>query len=69
MKTETIHETYTRTLCINCKNRNTDLCEIRKDIEGTLKCRYYEKDKNTEGYKKFKGITAKQNKPIIRNII
>ena len=63
---ETIYETYTRTLCINCKNRNLNLCEIRKRIDGTLKCCYYQKDKHIEGYKKFEGRLANQGKPIMR---
>lgn len=63
---ETIYETYTRTLCKNCKNRNADLCNIRRSIKGTLKCIYYEKDKQHEGYKQFKGRTANQEKPIMR---
>ena len=70
MKTkETIHETYIRTLCSNCKNRKLNLCEIRKDINGTLKCCYYDKDKNIEGYRKQLRITAKQQKPIMKNIL
>ena len=28
--------------CINCKNKNTDKCNIKKDIDGNLKCVYYE---------------------------
>lgn len=63
---ETIYETYVRTLCSNCKNREKNLCEIRKDIKGTLKCVYYEKDKDIEGYKKTEIVTAKQQKPIMR---
>lgn len=66
MKTETIYETYTRTLCSNCKNRITNLCEIRKDINGTLKCCYYIKDKDIAGYKKEERVIAKQQKPIMR---
>jgi len=70
MKTkETIYETYIRTLCSNCKNRNTDMCEIRKDINGTLKCCYYVKDKHTQGYKKPLTTTANQHKPIMKNIL
>lgn len=63
---KTTYETYTIKLCINCKNRESNLCEIRKDINGTLKCVYYEKDKEIEGYKQFKGRLANQNKPIMR---
>ena len=63
---ETIYETYIRTLCSNCKNRQTNLCEIRKDIKGTLKCCYYIKDKDTEGYKREEIVTAKRKKPIMK---
>lgn len=63
---ETIYETYTRTLCSNCKNRKTNLCEIRKDINGTLKCCYYIKDKDVEGYKKAETITAKRQKALMK---
>ena len=63
---ETIYETYIRILCSNCKNRELNLCEIRKDIKGTLKCVYYTKDKQIEGYKKFEGRLANQEKPIMR---
>ena len=66
---ETIYETYTRTVCSNCKNRNLNLCNIRKNIKGNLKCVYYEKDKEMSGYKRFKGTTAKQNKPIMRQLV
>jgi len=69
MKTETIYETYTRQICSNCENRKADLCNIRKGIKGTLKCVYYKKDKQQEGYKKFKGRTANQGKPIMKNIL
>lgn len=63
---ETIHETYTRILCSNCKNRYKCQEELRKDIKGTLKCCYYIKDKQTQGYRKFEGRLANQNKPIMR---
>lgn len=66
---ETIYGTYTRQICSNCKNRNTNLCEVITDIDGTLKCAYYIKEKNIEGYKKFKGTTAKQEKPIMKQIV
>lgn len=66
MEMETIYETYIRTLCSNCKNKESNLCEIRKDINGTLKCCYYLKDKHIQGYKKEETITAKKGKPIMR---
>lgn len=66
---ETIYETYKRTLCSNCKNRKLDLCEIRKDINGTLKCVYYAKDKQIEGYKKPLVRLASQGKPLMKNIL
>lgn len=63
---ETIYQTYTRALCSNCKNKELDLCEIRRDIKGTLKCCYYVKDKDIQGYKKFEGRLANQGKPTMR---
>ena len=63
---ETIYETYVRTLCSNCKNRKLDLCEIRRDIQGTLKCNYYIKDKEIEGYNKKLCRLAEQEKPIMK---
>ena len=63
---ESIYETYTRTLCSNCKNRKTNLCEIRKDIKGTIKCCYYIKDKDIEGYKKPLIRLAVQEKPLMK---
>lgn len=63
---KTTYETYAIKLCTNCKNRRLNLCEIRKDINGTLKCVYYKKDKEIEGYKQFKGRLANQEKPIMR---
>ncbi len=63
---ESIYETYTKTLCINCKNRKLDLCNIRRNVKGNLQCCYYEKDKNIEGYKQQLCITAKQKKPIMK---
>lgn len=38
---------YEKEICINCKNKNTNLCEIRYTTYGTTieaKCIYYEKD-------------------------
>ena len=63
---ESIYETYIRTLCSNCKNRKLNLCEIRKDMNGTLKCCYYIKDKNVQGYKQHLIRTAKQEKPLMK---
>lgn len=42
---ESIWDTYKRELCSRCKNRKTDLCEIRRCIDGTYKCIYYERGK------------------------
>lgn len=66
---ENIYETYVRTICSNCKNRPTNLCEIKKDMNGTAKCNYFEKEKEFEGYKEFKGRLAEQSKPLMKGII
>lgn len=63
---ETIYETYIRQICSNCKNRKENLCDIRRDIRGTLRCVYYEKNRQQEGYKQFKGRMANQGKPIMK---
>ena len=31
-------QNYIKRNCINCKNKNTDLCEIRRNIDGNLQC-------------------------------
>lgn len=54
MKTETIYETYIRQMCSNCKNRNADLRNIRRNVKGTLKCIYYEKKSNTKAISNLK---------------
>ena len=51
---ETIYETYKRTLCNNCKNRKSDICEIRRDIKGNMKCINYIKEKNKKATNSFK---------------
>lgn len=65
---ETIYETYIRTLCNNCKNRELNLCNITKDIKGTLRCVYYEKEKQYRGFQQFQGRTANQEKPIMKRL-
>lgn len=66
---ENIYETYVRTVCVHCKNRTTNLCEIKKDLNGNAKCTYYEKNKEFEGYKEFKGRIAEQSKPLMKGIV
>ena len=31
-------QNYIKINCINCKNKRTDLCEIRRNIDGNLQC-------------------------------
>lgn len=66
MEKETIYEAFINKLCSNCANRNKNLCEIRRKIDNTLSCEYYEKDKPVKGYKKeikpfnhFRGETTR----------
>ena len=70
MTNEERFEKYIETECSNCKNRTTDLCDIRISIDsdGTIftKCAYYEKENEPEGYKKKLIRFAKQNKPLMK---
>lgn len=63
---ETIYETYTRTICSNCANRNNCSEELRMKIDNTIKCDNYIQEKQKRGYKKQLIRLAKQNKPIMR---
>lgn len=40
------HEFIEKT-CSKCKNNNTTLCHITKDIEGNIKCVNYKVEQNT----------------------
>jgi hypothetical protein len=31
-------QNYIKINCINCKNKDTDMCEIRRNIDGNLQC-------------------------------
>lgn len=42
MNKETIYETYVRTVCSICKNKECCQEELRKRIDGSIKCRNYE---------------------------
>lgn len=33
---------FKRKVCFNCKNKDTDLCSIRRNIEGNLQCAFKE---------------------------
>ncbi len=48
MKTkESIYETYSRTVCSNCKNKEQCNEELRIKLDNTIKCERYERiDKN-----------------------
>lgn len=65
------YETYVENLCKNCKNKDTDLCDIRKTYKGTVRCVYYERENKQEGYKNQikMTITAKRNKPIMEGLV
>ena len=44
---QTIYERYVKEICPKCKNRETNLCEIRKtNIDGieNIRCCYYENE-------------------------
>lgn len=63
-----VFEVYRDNLCKNCKNKTSNLCEIRQLIDGTVKCIYYEREEKLKGYreKKRMTVTAKRNKPIMK---
>ncbi len=65
-----IFEVYRDNLCKNCKNKTSDLCEIKRLIDGTVKCMYYEREGRHQGYKEKKRmtVTARRNKAIMKGI-
>lgn len=65
---ENIYETYARTVCANCKNKKECQEELRRRIDGSIKCDKYERENKNEGYKKQKQITAKRNKSLMKGI-
>lgn len=42
------YERFIEEICINCKNKEKKDCEIRKKIDGTLYCDFYERIKKKE---------------------
>lgn len=69
MKLDKLYKKYIETQCVNCKNKKTDLCEIRiTQIDKTIytKCVYYEKDKDLSKPKRILWRTARQNKPLMK---
>lgn len=61
-----IFEIYAKEICANCKNRKECQEELRKRIDGSIKCDHYERENKNESYKKQKQITAKRNKSLTR---
>lgn len=39
-------ECFKNTICIKCKNKNKQECELHQDIKGNLKCLYEEEEKD-----------------------
>jgi len=69
MSNEERYKKYLEEHCKNCKNKKTELCDIRISAIDNIvrtKCINYIKEKEREGYKKFKGRIASQEKPIMR---
>lgn len=52
----TSFEEYKEKKCENCVNKDTDLCHIKRIIDGSVNCVYYkyteEKEANNELYKR-----------------
>lgn len=61
----TIYKAYKKYICVNCKNKHEDLCDIRRRYDGTLYCCNYIKDKEIKGYKKPESRTAKYEKTLM----
>lgn len=64
---------YAKENCQNCKNRKSDLCDIRISVIDNIiqtKCQFYERENKLEGYKdKIKmNVTARKGKPIMKGI-
>lgn len=73
MTNEERFKKYVEENCKNCKNRKTDLCDIRIVVKGDLietRCQFYEKESKIEGYKdKIKmNVTARKQKSIMKGI-
>lgn len=66
---KTAEETYVQYLCKNCKNKDTNLCCIKRKIDNTLYCESYVKDKDLEGYKKTLYRTAKYEHCVMSKLI
>lgn len=45
---ETIFETFTRTVCANCKNKKECQEELRQRLDGSIKCDKYERKQDSE---------------------
>ena len=60
---------YVELQCSNCKNRNTDLCDIRiNSLDGIIKtrCVYYVREKKPQGFERVLKRNAKQQKPLMK---
>lgn len=44
---------YKKEICSRCKNKETNLCEIRQCIDGIYKCIYYQREGKENDKKKF----------------
>lgn len=63
------YKKYIETQCPNCKNKTTDLCEIRIVDTGSeivTMCAYFEKENEPDKPEKWLWRTAKQKKPLMK---
>lgn len=42
---KTIEEIYVESICTNCKNKSTELCEIKRRYDNTVYCENYDRGK------------------------
>lgn len=69
MKNYERYKKYIELTCPCCKNKDTNLCEIRISyFDGIIKtrCAYYEKDKSKIEKPIKYYVTAKRQKPLMR---
>ena len=73
LKSKSIYEVYADKICPECNNTNKEDCDIRKTIDGTVKCYGYKRCMTTKCKECSKQkeclVTAKQTNPVMRGLV